>query len=143
MHISNLKKIVDRRKKRVGRGPGSGKGFHTSGRGQKGQGSRSGFHAQRAFAGDKNTLVKRLPVFRGNKSRQDKPVSIKISRFANKKIFKIDAQIALQVGNAKLVKIVGETNYEGMDLSKFEIAADVIISKILKEKIVAAGGKVE
>ena len=36
----NLKKIVANRAKRIGRGPGSGKGSHTVGFGQKGQGSR-------------------------------------------------------------------------------------------------------
>ncbi|MBU1070791.1 uL15 family ribosomal protein, partial [Patescibacteria group bacterium] len=41
MNLSNLPKITQRPKKRVGRGYGSGKGGHTSGRGQKGQKSRS------------------------------------------------------------------------------------------------------
>ena len=38
---TKLEKTVTKRKKRVGRGYGSGKGGHTSGRGQKGQKSRS------------------------------------------------------------------------------------------------------
>ena len=40
--MTNLPKVTERKKKRVGRGMGSGKGSHTSGRGQKGQSARSG-----------------------------------------------------------------------------------------------------
>ena len=39
--MTDLPKIVKRKKKRVGRGYGSGKGGHTAGRGQKGQKSRT------------------------------------------------------------------------------------------------------
>jgi large subunit ribosomal protein L15 len=39
-----LPKVVQNRKKRVGRGMGSGKGSHTSGRGQKGQRGKGKFH---------------------------------------------------------------------------------------------------
>jgi len=46
--LSNLPQIVQRGKKRVGRGYGSGKGGHTVGRGQKGQKSRSGGGPKRA-----------------------------------------------------------------------------------------------
>jgi len=38
--MTNLPKVVAKSKKRLGRGMGSGKGSHTSGRGQKGQKSR-------------------------------------------------------------------------------------------------------
>jgi len=60
-----LPKIVQRSKKRVGRGVGSGKGSHTSGRGQKGQKSRN--HVSVLFEGmkTKKSLLKRLPLLRG------------------------------------------------------------------------------
>jgi large subunit ribosomal protein L15 len=48
------------RKKRLGRGPGSGTG-KTAGRGSKGQKSRSGFHRQRGFEGGQMPLVRRVP----------------------------------------------------------------------------------
>jgi large subunit ribosomal protein L15 len=48
------------RKKRVGRGPGSGLG-KTSGRGHKGQKSRSGYSAKRGFEGGQMPLHRRLP----------------------------------------------------------------------------------
>ena len=49
-----------RKKKRIGRGPGSGSG-KTSGRGQDGQKSRSGYSARHGFEGGQMPLVRRLP----------------------------------------------------------------------------------
>jgi len=62
---TKLEKTVTKRKKRVGRGYGSGKGGHTSGRGQKGQKSRS--HIGILFEGIKvkKSLIKRIPLRRG------------------------------------------------------------------------------
>src|ERR1700736_6450307 len=48
------------RKKRVGRGPGSGLG-KTAGRGNKGQKSRSGYHSKIGFEGGQMPLHRRLP----------------------------------------------------------------------------------
>lgn len=48
------------RKKRVGRGPGSGWG-KTSARGNKGQKSRSGYSGKRGFEGGQMPLHRRLP----------------------------------------------------------------------------------
>src|SRR5271157_5569048 len=47
-------------KKRIGRGPGSGHG-KTSTRGNKGQGSRSGYASMRVFEGGQMPLVRRIP----------------------------------------------------------------------------------
>ena len=49
------------RRKRIGRGPGSGRGGHTSTRGQKGQGSRSGSSTRPGFEGGQLPLTRRLP----------------------------------------------------------------------------------
>lgn len=59
----SLKSLVcpDRKaKKRIGRGPASGTG-KTSGRGVKGQKSRSGFASKRGFEGGQMPLHRRLP----------------------------------------------------------------------------------
>ncbi len=53
-----------RGRKRVGRGDGSGHGTY-SGRGVKGQKSRSGFSRKRGFEGGQLPLIKRLPRKRG------------------------------------------------------------------------------
>ena len=56
------------KRKRVGRGTGSGKG-KTSGRGQKGQNSRSGGGVRANFEGGQLPLTKRLPKLRGFNNR--------------------------------------------------------------------------
>ena len=53
-----------RNRKRVGRGDGSGYGTY-SGRGVKGQKSRSGYRMKRGFEGGQLPLIKRLPTKRG------------------------------------------------------------------------------
>ena len=49
-----------KRRKRIGRGPGSGQG-KTSGRGHKGQRSRSGFKRRVGFEGGQMPLTRRVP----------------------------------------------------------------------------------
>jgi len=60
--LNNLKpaKGAVRERKRVGRGPGSGLG-KTSGRGEKGQKSRSGFSHKDGFEGGQMPLHRRVP----------------------------------------------------------------------------------
>ncbi len=60
--LSNLKpaKGSVKKRKRVGRGPGSGYG-KTAGRGMNGQKSRSGYSRKRAFEGGQMPLVRRIP----------------------------------------------------------------------------------
>ena len=65
MSLSTLKKLKSRSKKRLGRGMGSGKGSHTSSRGQKGQTSRAGNQIRSGFEGGQNPLYKRLPHKKG------------------------------------------------------------------------------
>ncbi|MFN0121790.1 MAG: 50S ribosomal protein L15 [Blastocatellia bacterium] len=62
MGLNNIKapEGATHRKKRVGRGPGSGLG-KTSGRGYKGQKSRSGYSSMRGFEGGQMPLHRRLP----------------------------------------------------------------------------------
>lgn len=62
MNLSDLKPAPGSRhkRKRVGRGPGSGHG-KTAGRGEKGQRSRSGYSGKRAFEGGQMPLVRRVP----------------------------------------------------------------------------------
>jgi large subunit ribosomal protein L15 len=70
--LSPAQKRQDR--KRVGRGPGSGKGRY-SGRGIKGQKSRAGSHKMRAgFEGGQMPIYMRLPKQRGHSSKDAMPV---------------------------------------------------------------------
>lgn len=62
MNLSNLRspKGAKTKTRRVGRGPGSGRG-KTAGRGHKGQLSGAGYSAMRGFEGGQMPLVRRLP----------------------------------------------------------------------------------
>jgi large subunit ribosomal protein L15 len=63
--LNKLKPTADTKKKRVGRGYGSGKGGHTSSKGMKGQNSRRGGGVPVWFEGGQLPLIKRLPMLRG------------------------------------------------------------------------------
>ena len=68
MDLSNLQPAVGSVKhgKRIGRGPGSGKGG-TSTRGHKGAKSRSGYSRKIGFEGGQMPLQRRLPKFGGSR----------------------------------------------------------------------------
>lgn len=142
----SLPKIVKNRKKRVGRGYGSGKGGHTVGRGQKGQKARSKIGILFEGVKVKKSLLKRLPLRRGKgkfKARK-KPIVVKLSlldllpasaKVDTTKLVKkgiVDANDARKYG----VKILGN----GEVKKKFTIA--VPISKSAARNIKKAGGKV-
>ena len=75
LNLSNLKPAQPRKdRKRVGRGLGSGKGRY-SGRGLKGQKSRSGSHKMRpGFEGGQTPLYMRLGKQRGPYSADAMPI---------------------------------------------------------------------
>src|SRR5436189_5570308 len=75
LNLSSLKPAAPRRnRKRVGRGPGSGKGRY-AGRGIKGQKSRSGSHKTRAgFEGGQMPIHMRMGKLRGATSKDAMPV---------------------------------------------------------------------
>jgi large subunit ribosomal protein L15 len=78
--MTDLPKIVKRGKKRKGRGYGSGKGGHTSGRGMKGQKSRKNINVLFEGVKVKKSLIKRLPLKRGKgkfKSK-NKPIAVNL-----------------------------------------------------------------
>ena len=75
LNLSNLSPAQDRvDRKRVGRGPGSGKGRY-SGRGIKGQKSRAGSHKMRAgFEGGQMPIYMRIGKSRGSTSKDAMPI---------------------------------------------------------------------
>lgn len=94
MNLSNLPKITARPKKRLGRGYGSGKGGHTSGRGQKGQKSRNKIPIW--FEGGQLPLIRRTPFIKGKsrfKSIKPQPVILSLTRLNN---FKKNAVVNLK-----------------------------------------------
>src|SRR4029450_8097512 len=75
LNLSNLKPASPRKdRKRIGRGPGSGKGRY-SGRGIKGQKARSGSHKMRAgFEGGQTPIYMRVGKQRGPYSKDAMPI---------------------------------------------------------------------
>jgi len=93
MELANLHKIIGNKgpSKRVGRGGGSGKGFHTVGRGNKGQKARSGHGIPVGFEGGQVPLYKKLPKTRGfNRSYKKRPA---VLNFYSLEIFENGADI--------------------------------------------------
>jgi len=130
------------RKKRVGRGPGSGNG-KTAGRGDKGQGHRSaGRETPLWFEGGQMPLVRRIPK-RGFTNIHRKAVDIvnlrDLEAFGEGATIDIEflAQKGLVGGKAK-VKLLGE----GDAPQKLTIKVHRI-SASAKQKVEAAGGSVE
>jgi large subunit ribosomal protein L15 len=80
--MTRLPKVIAKSKKRLGRGMGSGKGSHTSSRGQKGQKSRGKVNILFEGMKMKKSLLKRLPKMRGKGKFHvnSKAIAIKIER---------------------------------------------------------------
>ena len=144
MELNTLVKI-NKKKVRVGRGIGSGKG-KTSSRGHKGQKSRSGV-AIKSFEGGQMPLYRRLPK-RGFKSFKKTEIAIlnlsKIQTIFDKEKNNLKNSLDLKILKEKnlinkkflQLKILGTG-----DLKKsVEITADYASKKAL-EKIEKAGGK--
>ena len=137
--------LVKIKKKRIGRGIGSGKG-KTSGRGVKGQKSRSGV-AIKSFEGGQMPLYRRLPKRGFNPIKKDKIAKInveKIQMLLEKKIINSDEKIDLKILIKKnilnksynKIKILGSGNIT----TKLDVEAD-FSSKSAKDKIEKIGGK--
>ncbi len=69
------------KRKRVGRGQGSGNG-KTAGRGNKGQKSRTGYKIKRGFEGGQMPLIKRTPKI-GFTSQIEKPYAINVDKMTS------------------------------------------------------------
>lgn len=131
-------------RKRVGRGPGSGKGG-TAGRGDKGQLSRAGGGKGPGFEGGQNPLHMRLPKLPGFKNRfRVEYAVVNVSRlevlFDAGATVDVDALFAKGVIKSKTVpvKVLGD----GEITKALTVKVDKV-SGSAKTKIEAAGGKVE
>ena len=138
---------INKSKIRVGRGIGSGKG-KTSGRGVKGQKSRSGV-AIKSFEGGQMPLYRRLPK-RGFNSISKTTVAIlnlnKIQSYIDKKTIKISdtlnsdilKKLKLINKNSSKLKILGTGDIK----DKITIEAD-LASKSAIEKLEKIGGSIQ
>jgi len=151
LNLSNLKPASPRKdRKRVGRGPGSGKGRY-SGRGVKGQKARSGSHKMRAgFEGGQTPIYMRLGKQRGPYSKDAMPIGPHRTHMAAVNVRELDRfdagaevtpEVLAEAGlirNARTeVKILGQG-----ELSKKLSVTAHAFSATAREKIEGAGGSV-
>ncbi|MDO5561951.1 MAG: 50S ribosomal protein L15 [bacterium] len=141
--LNKMSKTTQAAGKRVGRGYGSGKGGHNSGRGTKGAGSRKSSSMPLWFEGGQLPLVKRLPMIRG-KSRFNtlgKIAEVNLGDLAKVKAEQITLDSLKLAGlvekNVKNAKVVATGK-----LDKAITVSGLRISAGAKKAIEAAGGKV-
>ena len=144
MKLDELKPApgANKKRKRVGRGDGSGHG-KTSGRGHKGQGARSGGNVQPGFEGGQMPLQRRLPKRGFHNPFRIEMAVVNLAQLDN---FPAGSEANPQTladeglvkGRNRRVKILGEGS-----LSKALTVRAHGFSAKAKEKIEAAGGKAE
>ena len=127
---------------RKGRGAGSGNG-KTAGKGHKGQNARSGGGVRPGFEGGQLPLYRKLPK-RGFKNRFAVNYSIvnvaALNKFEDGAVVDLEALIAAKIVRKPLdgLKVLGNG-----ELTKKLTVKATVFSATAKEKIEAAGGKIE
>lgn len=144
LNLNDLRpnKGANKKRKRVGRGTGSGHG-KTSGRGTKGQLARSGPRTGRGFEGGQLPIQQRLPYKRGFTNIYKTPWEVvNVGRLAEIGVEgPITPETLHELGMTRglefPVKILGDGKIEGA----VNVSAHAF-SKSAKERIEAAGGTV-
>ncbi|MCF6463030.1 50S ribosomal protein L15 [Clostridium sp. Cult1] len=147
MKLNDLRPQVGggtQKRKRIGRGIGSGHG-KTSGKGHKGQKSRSGGGVRPGFEGGQMPLIRRLPK-RGFTNIFAKEYAIinvnDLNRFEDNTV--ITPELLINEGVIKRGKAIDGVKILGDgDINKKLTVKAHKFSKMAAEKIEAAGGKVE
>ncbi len=144
MNLTNVHQHITKHKKRkrIGRGPGSGHG-KTAGRGHKGQAARAGWACPPAFEGGRMPLIRRIPK-RGFHNRFA-PIAATINVGDLNKAFEPNQEVTLEIlrakglikGSYEVLKILGD----GQVTKPLRISAHRF-SKSAVEKIQQAGGQV-
>lgn len=144
MNIDDVNRGItkNKKRKRVGRGPGSGHG-KTCGRGHKGQRSRAGFSMHPTFEGGQMPLVRRIPK-RGFNNRW--ALSVGIVNISDLDVAFADGdEVTLETlqdrnlakGRFDVLKVLGD----GQLTKKLKVSAHRF-SQSAKQKIEAVGGEI-
>ncbi len=134
------------KKIRVGRGIGSGKG-KTSGRGVKGQKSRSGV-AIKSFEGGQMPLYRRLPKRGFNPLKTNKIARLNLDKIQNLiDNKKINQETLVDINLLKKTKIINKSSNKVKILGKGEIKSKInlnvdFVSKSAKEKLEKIGATI-
>ena len=144
MDLNSLVKITNKKKRRLGRGHGSGR-VKTAGRGTKGQNARS--TRSLYFEGGAVSLIKRLPFRRGkgkNKVFKKKPVIINVKALNALKIGSVvdlDSLIKNHIVNKSDAMTYG-VKILGDGVLEIPLKVGLPLSKGARAKIEKAGGTV-
>lgn len=151
--LHNLQPAPGSRKvrKRIGRGEGSGTG-KTSGRGQKGWGSRSGAKRRARFEGGQNPIHMRMRKLRGPHMKKSMP--IEPFRTETQPVNLIDLEARFHAGDAvtpdalRAKGLATRKDVAVKVLARGELTKPLIVqahgfSKAARERIEAAGGSCE
>jgi large subunit ribosomal protein L15 len=147
MELKKLPKTTDKSQKRPGRGYGSGKGGHTSGRGAKGDKARG--QVALIFEGTKvkKSLLKRLPLGRGKgklKSFQKRPIIINLKHLnllPKETLVNIDSLVKAGLVEKKQAQAVGIKILGDGEL-KIALKVSLPCSSSAAGKIKKAGGEI-
>lgn len=144
MNINDVNRGIHKhkRRKRLGRGPGSGHG-KTCGRGHKGQKSRSGYSAKPTFEGGRMPLVRRVPKRGFNNRFAATVVAVNVGVLQEN--FEDGAEVTpetlrekrLLKGHFDMLKVLGDGELN----KKLKVAAHRF-SASARQKIEQAGGEV-
>ncbi|ACL68896.1 50S ribosomal protein L15 [Halothermothrix orenii] len=143
LHDLRPAKDAKKKRKRVGRGTGSGRGF-TSGRGSKGQNARSGGGVRPTFEGGQTPLFRKLPKKGFNNIF--KKVYNEVNVYQLNKFNKgeeVTPEKLLEKGIIDKVARSGVKILGNGELDKALTVKAHAFTKSAREKIEAAGGKAE
>lgn len=138
MQIHNISVGQKKRRKRIGRG---GKRGTTSGRGMKGQKSRSGSSVDPLFEGGRSTFTERLKKLRGFKSIHPKKRTITLTAldqaFSDGETVTVSALVERGLLSGKTRTFGAKVVATGSLKKKLSLGQDVAASKKAREAFVA------
>ena len=144
MQLHELNAGSRKKRKRVGRGPGSGLG-KTCGRGHKGAKSRSGFKNKRGFEGGQTPLKRRLPKFGFTNPNRQTYQLINLDRLEKLEQLtdgaSLEMQQMLEIGLIRNTKTPVKLLGRGSLTKKIKITVDKA-SRGAVESVTQAGGEV-
>tara|TARA_B000000441_G_scaffold107473_1_gene77115 strand:+ start:247 stop:699 length:453 start_codon:yes stop_codon:yes gene_type:complete len=144
MQLHELNAGSRKKRKRVGRGPGSGLG-KTCGRGHKGAKSRSGFKNKRGFEGGQTPLKRRLPKFGFTNPNRQTYQLINLDRLEKLEQLtdcaSLEMQQMLEMGLIRNTKTPVKLLGRGSLTKKIKITVDKA-SRGAVESVTQAGGEV-
>lgn len=151
LHSLAPAKGATKARKRIGRGPGSGTGGHTVGRGQKGLKSRSGGKVRAGFEGGQMPLYMRVSKLRGSNKKMSMPMGpfrthtlpVNVEQLAGFEAgTEVTPELLRQSGVLKHLKHPVKILGRGELGVKLTVVAHAV-SESARQKIEAAGGTVQ